>query len=139
MTSMFRILLADDEPSIRLALGDALERAGFDVTRVADGEEALRSLKEHAFDLVVTDVSMPKVDGINVFRRVASEHRDTGVILITAFAKVADAVACLKDGAINYVTKPFDMDELLVRVRRVAERRALQRELETTRAQLQGR
>src|SRR5690349_2281969 len=127
----FRILLADDEPSIRLALGDALERQGHDVTRVGDGEEALRKLGEHTFDLVLTDISMPKLDGITLFRRVAAEYPQTGVILITAFAKVVDAVACLKEGAIDYVTKPFDTDELLLRVRRLAERRALQRELET--------
>ncbi len=137
--SSFHVLLADDEPSIRLALGDALEKAGHHVTRASDGDEAWRVLAGRKIDLVITDISMPKLDGLTLFKRIAAEHPTTGVILITAFAKVSDAVAALKEGAVDYVTKPFDMDEVLLRVARVAERRALQHELENARAQLSGR
>jgi two-component system response regulator AtoC len=136
---MFRVLLADDAASIRLALGDALEHAGYHVKRVSDGAEALRVLEQEPFDLVIADISMPLVDGIKLFRKISAEHSDTAVILMTAFAKLTDAVAALKDGALDYVEKPFELDEMLIRVERVRERRNLVRELQTARAQAKGR
>lgn len=134
----FSILLADDEPSIRLSLGDALQRAGYEVSRVSDGHEALQALVERSFDLVISDISMPRMDGIALFHRIKDQHRGLPVLLMTAFAKLQDAVEALKQGAIDYVQKPFDVAEILVRVQRVAERAAMQRELLEARQQLQG-
>jgi two-component system, NtrC family, response regulator AtoC len=139
MNPLLDILLADDEPSIRLALGDALVRAGHRVKRVADGAEALAALAERSFDLVVSDISMPKVDGIALFRHLRVERPDSDVILITAHGKLTDAITALKEGALDYVTKPFDQDELLLRVQRVAERRALGRELSAAKDALSAR
>lgn len=131
-----KILVVDDEPSIRLSLGDALERAGYVVERASNGEEALSILADHAFDLVVTDISMPKVDGIALFHRIQAEYRSTRVLLMTAFGKLSDAVAALKRGAIDYVQKPFEIDEMLVRIERINERNTLERSLAHARAQL---
>jgi len=139
MNALLDILVVDDEPSIRLSLGDALAREGYRVTRASDGAEALALTSGHGFDLVITDISMPKVDGITLFRRLRAEHPDTDVILMTAFAKLGEAINAMKEGALDYVTKPFDQGELLVRVRRVAEQRALKRELEKARTALAAR
>ncbi len=136
---MLRILLADDEPSIRLTVGDALRAEGFDVTTVADGAEALALTESRSFDLVITDIRMPKVDGMTVFRRVRGKSPRTDVILVTAYGDVSDAVSAMKEGAYDYLTKPFDTEEITLRVKRLAERRAIDSELQSARAVLRER
>jgi DNA-binding NtrC family response regulator len=135
---MLSILLVDDEPSIRLAVGDALTGAGHRVTRASDGAEALALLEAQVFDLVITDISMPKVDGLVLFRKLRDATPATDVILMTAFGKVSDAVEALKKGAEDYLTKPFSTDEMLVRVQRIDDRRALKRELQAAKSELNG-
>ncbi len=136
---MLDILLIDDEPSIRLTVADGLEDAGHTVTTAADGAAAMSLIDERTFDLVVTDIRMPKVDGMTVFRRLRKERPTTGVILMTAYATVTDAVAALKEGALDYLTKPFDLDELRLRILRFDERRALEAELDAARDELAHR
>ena len=135
---MLSILLVDDEPSIRLSVGDALTEAGHRVTRASDGAEALSLCEAQTFDLVITDISMPRVDGLILFRKLREIQATTDVILMTAYGKVTDAVEALKDGAQDYLTKPFSTDELIVRVRRLDERRNLKRELQAARSELSG-
>jgi DNA-binding NtrC family response regulator len=133
------ILLVDDEPSIRLTVADALSDDGHLVATAADGHEALRLLEERPFDLVISDIRLPRADGMQIFRRVQKDHPTTAVILMTAYAAVSDAVSAMKAGALDYLTKPFDIDELRVRVQRLAERRALETELAAARAELAHR
>ncbi len=133
---MLRILLADDEPTIRLSLGDALRAAGHDVTIAADGAAALEQTQARAFDVVVTDVRMPKLDGLSLFRRVRQQTPDTDVVIMTAHGAVADAVQALKEGAADYLLKPFDTEELLIRLQRSADKRGLRRELDRAREEL---
>jgi two-component system response regulator AtoC len=135
---MLSILLADDEPSIRLAVGDALADAGHKVTRASDGAEALAFAQAQTFDLLISDISMPKLDGLTLFRKVREQTPATDVILMTAFGNVPDAVQALKDGAHDYLMKPFSTDELLMRVQRIDERRTLKRDLQQARAELSG-
>jgi DNA-binding NtrC family response regulator len=130
------ILLVDDEPSIRLTVGDALRGSGHHVTVASDGGEAADLLESKAFDVVITDIRLPKVDGLAILRRVLESTPECDVILITAFGDIGDAVTALKSGARDYLTKPFDNDEIIVRVQRLAERRALARELDQARASL---
>jgi DNA-binding NtrC family response regulator len=127
------ILLVDDEPLIRLSVGDALRAAGHNVRLASDGAEALNLIGEKVYDVVVTDVRLPRADGFTVFRKAREISPATDVIIITAFGQVKDAVAALKDGAHDYLTKPFDADELVLRVARISERRALQKELAVAR------
>ena len=136
---MLDILLVDDEPTIRLSVGDALEDAGHRVTRAADGEAAARHISEHRFDAVISDIRMPGMDGLTLFRRIRDRSPETDVILITAYGAVEDAVAALKEGARDYLTKPFDTAELLLRVDRLAERHALTRALADARRTLAER
>jgi two-component system response regulator AtoC len=133
------VLLVDDEAELRLTLSEALREAGHRVTLASDGGEARGHVMARVFDVVICDVRLPQVDGLSLFRRLRRESPTTDVILMTAYAEVADAVAALKEGAYDYLTKPFDIDELLVTVKRIAGQRALRRELEQARAELSGR
>jgi DNA-binding NtrC family response regulator len=135
-TNGLDVLLVDDEPDIELLAGDALRDAGHRVTAVKDGAEALELVRARAFDLMICDIRLPKIDGLTLFRQTRQQSPDTTVILMTAFAAVQDAVAAVKEGAHDYLTKPFEIDEITLRVKRIAEHRALLRELDLARAEL---
>jgi two-component system response regulator AtoC len=134
-----KILLADDEPTIRLSIADALEDAGHTVRTAKDGADAWEVLIDEPIDLVLTDIRMPRMDGITLFRRIRSEYPTVDVILMTAYAEIDDAIAAMKDGALDYLTKPFDVEELMVRIGRLQERRGLEAELEAARTELERR
>jgi DNA-binding NtrC family response regulator len=136
---MVDILLIDDEPSIRLSVADALRSAGHQVTVASDGGEGLSIATSRVFDVVITDIRLPKVDGLTIFRRVRAESPDTDVMLITAYGTVADAVGALKEGAFDYLLKPFDTDEIVIRVARSAEKRSLRKDLAHAREALSAR
>src|SRR5262245_17430783 len=128
------ILVVDDDQTTRLSLAYALSDAGHHVTEAADGEEAVALASERTFDVALVDVRLPKIDGLTVFRRLRLRAPSTAVILMTAFATITDAVASLREGAYDYVTKPFDPEELALRViGHIAEHVSLKRELEEAR------
>ncbi len=136
---MLDILLVDDEPDFRVLVGDALRDAGHRVSLAANGAEGLAQISSNVFDVMICDIRLPKVDGLTLFRRVRQESPGTDVILITAHAAVSDAVSALKEGAYDYLTKPFDVDEIILQMQRIATQRALKRELEQARAELSQR
>ncbi len=107
-----RILVVDDEPLIQEVLCVALERKNYAVEWVEDGKEALKRLKEGDFDLIVTDIRMPGVSGMEILRRAKEIDPNIGVILITAFGSIKNAVQAMKEGAFDYITKPFSIDEV---------------------------
>jgi DNA-binding NtrC family response regulator len=109
------VLLADDEKAILLSLRDALRDAGAEVTAVSTGAQALRLLEERPFDIVVSDVRMPGLSGLQLLKQIRERGWDTPVILMTAFATIEEAVDAIKCGAHDYVTKPFP-DEKVVRM-----------------------
>jgi DNA-binding NtrC family response regulator len=128
------VLVVDDQEAIRLDLACALGDAGHRVTEAADGAEAAKLIEARTFDAALIDIRLPRVDGLTLFRRLRQRSPDTAVVLLTAHATVPDAVAALKDGAFDYVTKPFDSEELTLRViARAAERHGLHRELKRAR------
>ncbi len=107
-----QILIADDEPNLRRVLGAQLSREGYDVHLVEDGGEALRCLSENHIDLVITDLKMPVLDGLSLLRKAQAIDPGLPVVMITAHGRVDNAVEALKSGAFDYLTKPFDKDEL---------------------------
>jgi len=133
-----RILLVEDDADIRHAVMPALRDAGHDVVEAADGALAVGRISAERFDVVITDVRLPKLDGLAVFRHARRVAPRTDVILMTSFGAVTDAVGALKEGAYDYLTKPFDVEELVLRVGGIAEKRGLERDLEAARAQLAG-
>jgi len=118
----FRVLVVDDEPQIRRVLRLALSAQGFDLRVAADGESALDTLKDWPADLLITDLSMPGMDGIELCRQVRARSA-MPILVLSVKGEERTKVAALDAGADDYVTKPFGMDELLARVR-VAVRRA---------------
>ena len=122
---MEKILVVDDEPGLRDVLSIMLKRAGYAVTMATDGEEAIELLNKEIFDLVITDLKMPKVDGMAVLRAVKSTSPETVVLIITAFASADSAVEAMKQGAYDYLTKPFQVDEVQLIVRNALEKRRL--------------
>jgi len=133
------VLLVDDEPDIHLAVGEALRDAGHRVSTANNGQEGLNFITTQVFDVMICDVRLPKLDGLSLFRRTRQESPDTMVILMTAYAAIADAVAAVKEGAHDYLTKPFDIDEIVLRMHRMASHRALLRDLERARSELAKR
>jgi DNA-binding NtrC family response regulator len=136
---MLDILLVDDEPDIRLPLGEALREIGHRVALAADGHEAMQCLDRQTFNLVVSDVRLPKGDGFTILRRVRDEQPSTHVILMTAFGTIQEAVTAVRETAVEYVTKPFDLPEVLAMVGRIDEHWRLLRELAAARAELAAR
>ena len=136
---MLNILLIDDEPDLRDSLQDHLEDAGHKVEIASDGGAGARLLDSRSFDLVICDVRLPEIDGLTLFRRIRKESPKTDVILMTGYSEVAHAVAALKEGAYDYLTKPFDVDELMLQVQRIHENRRLRSELENVRGELSDR
>ncbi len=131
-----KILVVDDEPRLAKMLSGLLELEGFLVEAAADGAEALQRLGAFAPDVVVSDIRMPGLDGLELLRETLARSPETDVILMTAHASAESAVAALKAGAQDYLLKPFDNDELLHRIRRIVESRGLARENEVLRARL---
>ncbi len=124
---MARVLIADDEPKLGRLLAEALEGNGHAVIRAGGGKEALARLAEANVDVIVTDLRMPEVDGLAVLRAARALPDPPEVIVMTAYGTAESAVAAMKAGAADYVTKPFSMDELRLRVRRLAAQRAAER------------
>ncbi|HVZ73189.1 MAG TPA: response regulator [Polyangia bacterium] len=120
---MLDILLVEDEPELRDSLGEALREEGHEVELVGDGKAALDRLAARPFHLVVSDVRLPEVDGMTLLQRVRSEFPSTEVLLMTAYGSLGDAARAVRDDAVQYLTKPFDLDELVSVVDQVDERR----------------
>jgi nitrogen regulation protein NR(I) len=120
-----QILIADDEPNLRRVLGAQLSRDGHDVHLVEDGGEALKCLQENHIDLVITDLKMPVLDGMGLLRKALEMDPGLPVVMITAHGTVDNAVEALKTGAFDYLTKPFDQEELRTIVKKALTTRDL--------------
>ena len=123
-----RLLVVDDENVVRDSLSSWFEEDGHTVQSAPDAREALRLLKESPWDAALVDIKMPGMDGLELLRRVREASPSTRVIIMTAFASVDTAVQALKDGAYDYVTKPFDPEQLTHLIRNIAEHRDLEQE-----------
>jgi DNA-binding NtrC family response regulator len=123
-----KILLVEDEKMTRLALGDTLTREGHEVTACADGEEGLAAIAAHDFDVVLTDLRLPRADGLDILGEVQNRGGQAKVIIMTAFASTESAVKALRMGAYDYVTKPFQPDEVLTILGHIAQLDSVVRE-----------
>ena len=112
-----RILIVDDDPGQRSLLNTFLRTQGFETVMADSGQQALETLRTGKFDMMISDVRMPGLSGLETLRLARKEHATLPVLLVTAFTDVRDAVAAMRDGAVNYLAKPIDLDELLASVR----------------------
>jgi two-component system NtrC family response regulator len=131
------ILLADDDNALRRVIQFKLQKKGYEVTAVENGEEALKELGERPFDLLIADIRMPKVDGIQLLEESNGIQPDLKVILMTAYATVPQAVQAVKSGAFDYLTKPFDDDELFLIIEKAFRFNKLEKENTLLKSQLQ--
>ena len=134
-----KLLIAEDEKTQRDLLEGFLKKEGFSVEAVANGREALRMLESNFFDLALIDYKMPELDGLQTLREIRKLYPDFPVVMMTAYGTVETAVASMKEGALDYLTKPIDLDELLLMLEKVIERSTLIRENKELRIQLQDR
>ena len=123
-----RILIVDDEPSMRDMLRIVLRRDGYDVLVAANGAEAIAILEKERVDLLLSDIRMPDVGGVEVLRAAKNLNRDIIAFMMTAFASTDSAVEAMRLGAVDYFTKPFNMDELRLKVRQHMEAHQLKQE-----------
>jgi DNA-binding NtrC family response regulator len=124
----FNVLIAEDEEITLRHLVGTLQKEGYGVTASTNGLDALRRIEADSFDLVVADIKMPGMTGIELLEKIKERSSDTDVIIITGFGSIGSAIEAMKKGAAEYVTKPFDLDELVLKVRKLSERKALVRE-----------
>ena len=127
---MGRILIADDHDALRRGLARALTEAGHDVEEAPTGNAAIERLHEGYFDVVLSDLKMGGSDGLEVLRTTKSLHPSTSVILMTAFGSVTTAVEAMKSGAFDYVQKPFEIEEMEVKIEKALELRRMRNELD---------
>ena len=125
---MEKILIVDDERSMRDVLSIMLKRAGYDISVASDGEEAIARIEKELFDLVITDLKMPKAGGLDVLKAVKDTSPDSVVLIITAFASAESAVEAMKLGAYDYLPKPFQVDEVQLKIRNALGSRRLSTE-----------
>jgi len=139
MNNRTRILVIDDEPLMRLTIGDALAAEGYDVATAETGEKGLVVLREMRPDVLVTDLRLPDMDGIQILKEARGLNQETQVILITAYGSIDSAVAAMKEGAADYLTKPFSMDDLLRTIKRLIRMRQLEEENLSLRRRVEDR
>ncbi len=122
-----KMLIVDDEPIVGDRLKYSFEKEGYEVETFTDGGSALKRLEQQSFDIVITDLKMRGVDGMQVLARVHERYPEALVIVITGFGSIETAVEAMKEGAFDYITKPFRLDDVKSIVRRAGERLKLQR------------
>ena len=138
MTSPIRALVVDDEAGMRKSLAIMLRREGYAVAEATGGKEALEHLEREVFDLVIADLNMEDLSGLDVLRHVKQMSPDVEVILMTGYGTIESAVEAMKLGAFDFITKPFQSEEILLRVRNAADKRRLRQEVHLLRAEVQS-
>jgi two-component system response regulator PilR (NtrC family) len=125
---MYSILIVDDEESMREFLSIMLQKEGYSVKTASNANDALAMIEKEIFSLAVTDIKMPGMDGIQLLTEIRKVSPDTEVVMITAFGSTDTAVEAMKKGAIDYVVKPFQIDEMKIIIRNILEKKRLQQE-----------
>ncbi|HXI10570.1 MAG TPA: response regulator [Thermodesulfobacteriota bacterium] len=118
----FRILITDDDGDLRELLTEAVKNWGYDVSVAKDGEESLRKLRMERYDIVITDLMMPGMDGLTLLKKVKELDKEILVIIITGYATIETAVKAIETGAYDYIAKPFRLDELMIVIKNACER-----------------
>ena len=134
-----RILVADDEESMRWVLSKALRKKGFSVDLARDGSEALRLIKENPYEMAILDIKMPGINGLDLLDRIREQHQDLLVVIMTAEASMKNAVEAMKRGAYDYITKPFDLDVIDAIIEKVNRAREMTSQVTLLKEELKDR
>jgi two-component system nitrogen regulation response regulator GlnG len=134
-----KVLVTEDDESLRFVLQQALESEGYDVTTAASGRAATELLKENRFDVSLMDIKLPDADGLLLLKEIKDAGVDTAMILMTAQNTMRNAIGAMKNGAFDYITKPFDLDEVMVLVKRALDSRRLTRDFHELKEEVKKR
>lgn len=132
------ILVVDDYQSERFIMADPLIKEGYDVNQAVDGQDGLKKLKEKSFDMIITDLKMPKMNGIELLREAKRLHPHIVVILVTAYGTLDEAVEAMKEGAYDFIKKPIDPDELKIKIKKALEQLRMIDEREYFKEEIKG-
>src|SRR5215207_5770331 len=130
---MASILIIDDEKAIRKTLTEILSFEGYKLDEAADGEEGLKKYKERNYDVVLCDIKMPKIDGLDFLQKAVETNPDVPIIMISGHGNIETAVEAVKKGAYDFIQKPPDLNRLLITIRNAMERNTLVNETKTLR------
>ena len=136
---MYSILVVDDEPNYLVVLSELLKDEGFEVFTASDGTQGLKIIEDVDLDIVITDMQMPGMNGLEFLQKIKEKNQDLPVIVITAFAEVDKAVTAMQAGAYNYLAKPFSNDELIITLKKGAHHYSLIRENTRLRDEIRGK
>ena len=131
---MPRILLAEDDEIMRISVSDSLKKQGWRVEEAEDGLKAMALFDRHQYNLVISDIRMPGMDGLTLLKKVRQQSPETAIVIMTAYGSVDAAIDCLRQGATDYVLKPFDMDDIIIRISRILETQAVMAKCEVLQA-----
>jgi two-component system response regulator AtoC len=122
---MPRILLAEDDEIMRISIYDRLRKYGWQVDEAEDGLKALALYEKNQYHLIISDIRMPGMDGLTLLGNIRKQNQETDVIIMTAYGSIDDALSCLRAGAADYILKPFDLDDLIIRATRLLNHQAI--------------
>ena len=125
------VMVVDDEENIREVLSSYLKSLGYAVVSAVDGEDALTKFKRGNFDLIISDLLMPTVDGLELLKKIREQDRNVIFLMITGYPSIETAVEAIKKGAYDYITKPFHMEDVKIRIERAFEKKNLKERLST--------
>jgi two-component system response regulator PilR (NtrC family) len=131
MRKIGNVMVVDDEENIREVLSSYLKSLGYSVVSAVDGEDALSKFKRGNFDLIVSDLLMPTVDGLELLKKIREQDRNVIFLMITGYPSIETAVEAIKKGAYDYITKPFHMEDVKIRIERAFEKKNLKERLST--------
>jgi DNA-binding NtrC family response regulator len=131
MKKIGRVMVVDDEENIRDVLSSYLNSLGYDVVTANDGEDGLSKFKRSGFDLIISDLLMPTVDGLELLKKVRELDKEVIFLMITGYPSIETAVEAIKKGAYDYITKPFHMEDVKIRIERAFEKKNLKERLST--------
>ena len=134
-----RILVVDDQVDFTLQIKARLEKEGYEVHVSGSGRDAIRQLTEGRFNLILSDMRMPQMDGLEFLKEVKSKYHDTGFIFMTAYGSIESAVEAIKRGADDYITKPFSPEELILVIKNLLEKQSLVDEIKVLRKEVEER
>jgi two-component system, NtrC family, response regulator PilR len=131
MKKIGRVMVVDDEENIRDVLSSYLNSLGYDVVGAHDGEDALSKFRRGGFDLIISDLLMPSIDGLELLKKIREQDKDVIFLMITGYPSIETAVEAIKKGAYDYITKPFHMEDVKIRIERAFEKKNLKERLST--------
>ncbi|MGD9124969.1 MAG: response regulator, partial [Desulfarculaceae bacterium] len=128
MTQSCKVLVVDDELGMRESIGAWLQKEGYRPVKAASGEEALALMEKESFELALVDIKMPGMDGLELLNHIKAHYPETLVVIITAYGSIESSVRAMKEGAADYLLKPFDPEQLILLLEKISTQRALLQE-----------